>query len=78
MTFYQHIEALREALGGRRFLMAVGAGIVNTVLVAHGFIPAAVYETIIMATVGFYIAGNGAQRYVEQKFSGTNVQPPNS
>lgn len=79
MTPYQHVEALREALGGRRFLLTVGAGIVNTLLLAHGLLPAAVYETLTMMTVGFYIAGNGAQRFFERKFGGQNAeQSPNS
>lgn len=77
MTLYQHIEALREALGGRRFLLSVGSGLVNTFLVAHGLIPAAIYESLIIMTVAVYIAGNGAQRFFEQKFGGSNAQPPN-
>lgn len=73
MTFYQHIEALREALGGRRFLLSAGAGIVNTLLVVHGFITPTIFESLTIATVGMYIAGNGWQRLVEKK----SAQQPN-
>lgn len=76
MTFYQHITALREALGGRRFLLTVGAGIVNTLLVAHGLIPAAVYESLTIMTVGIYVAGHGAQQFIQSKFGGASGQPP--
>lgn len=78
MTIYEKIAALREALGGRRFLMTVGAGAVNTLLLAHGLLPAPIYETLTMMTVGFYIAGNGAQKFFERKFGGSNAQSPNS
>lgn len=78
MTIYEHITALREALGGRRYLMTIGAGVVNTLLVVHGHIPASVYESLITLTVGFYIAGNGAQRFIDKKFGGASAQQPNS
>lgn len=53
-------------LGGRRFLLALGCGIATSILCWHGKISGDVYATVVIATVGAYIAGN-----VWQKVSGT-------
>lgn len=74
MTFYEHVAALREALGGRRFLLALGAGVVTSLLVMHGHIGESVYENLIIWTVGLFIAGNGAQRYIERRFGKADLQ----
>lgn len=50
------------ALGGRRFLMAVGAGIVCTVLVWYGKISDQVFAAVVVATVAAYITGNTIQK----------------
>ena len=51
-----------ESVGGRRFLMAMGAGITATVLVWFAKISGDVYQWIVLGTVGAYIVGNTAQK----------------
>lgn len=47
-----------EFLGGRKFIMAAGCGLVSSVLVWFGKISGAEYEVITLGTVGAFIAGN--------------------
>lgn len=56
----QHIEQA----GGRRFIMAMGAGITSTVLQWFGKLDAAGsnYVLLVIGTVGAYIAGNTWQK----------------
>lgn len=44
-------------LGGRRFVLTMGSGIVSTVLVWFGKITPEVFSNIIMWTVAAYITG---------------------
>lgn len=46
-----------ERVGGRRFVLTVGAGVTSTVLVWFTKITPNVYSEIIMWTVAAYIAG---------------------
>ena len=48
------------AMGGRRFLMAMGAGVMTTVLQWFGKLDAAgaTYAMVVGSTVAAYIAGN--------------------
>lgn len=54
----------REAYGGRRFLLTLGAGIVDTLLLWFGKLDATSYVTLTMGTVGVYI---GAAVYEKVK-----------
>lgn len=70
ITTYLTLEKLRQlvaALGGRRFLLSLGAGAIPSLLVWGGFISDVVYRDIILGTVGAYIAGNTIQKGVEIK-----------
>lgn len=49
-------------LGGRRFIMAMGCGMVCTGLVIFRVISEEVFATIILGTIGGYITGNLVQR----------------
>jgi hypothetical protein len=51
-----------DELGGRRFLMSMGAGISSTVLVWFGKISDQVFATVVIACVAAYITGNTAQK----------------
>lgn len=50
------------ALGGRRFLLTVGAGAVASVLVYTGSITPEIYRDVVIATVAAYIVGNTYQK----------------
>lgn len=54
-----------RALGGRRFFMCLGCGIVTTILVWFSKIDPNVYQNLIGWTVGVYVAGDTAQRIKE-------------
>ena len=47
-----------QTFGGRRFLLSIGSGLVTSILTWAGKIDGATYATVIIATVGAYIAGN--------------------
>lgn len=53
---------LLTPIGGRRFVLAVGCGLVNTILVAAGVITPEVYQWIILGTVAAYITGSTTQQ----------------
>lgn len=55
-----------EKFGGRKFLMTLGCGVATTLLVWFGKIDGGVYATVIIATVGAYIAGNTAQKAIQK------------
>lgn len=54
-----------DSIGGRRFLMAMGCGVACTVLVWFAKIDGAIFRDVVIATVGFYIAGNTWQKKIE-------------
>jgi hypothetical protein len=56
------VAAHIEAWGGRRFLITLGAGIVDAVLVWHGKISGTDYVTLTIATVGAFIGANTWQK----------------
>lgn len=57
-------------LGGRRFVLAVGAGMVTTLLQWFGKLdPAgAAYSAVVIATVAAYITGNAVENRDNAKF----------
>ena len=61
-----------DTMGGRRFVITMGAGMATTVLQWFGKLDPAgsTYALVIAATVGAYIAGNTAQKVK------THVSPP--
>jgi len=54
--------------GGRRFTLVLGACMIYTLLFAFGDLTEGGYVTLQLATVGAYIAGNGAQKFIEKKY----------
>lgn len=53
-----------EQVGGRRFIMALGAGVSTTVLQWFGKLDPAgsTYAMVVIGVVGAYVAGNTAQK----------------
>lgn len=65
ISSYFTLDNLRkviEALGGRRFILSCGAGVITSVLVWYAKITPEVYRDVILGTVGLYIAGNTFQK----------------
>jgi hypothetical protein len=59
-----------SALGGRRFLLTIGANTVNTILFwPVGALSEQGYLTTFAATVAAYLASAGWQKHVEAKAS---------
>jgi len=56
-----------QTLGGRRFVLTLGCGIVCTALVALGRIEGVIFRDIILGTVAAYIAGNTWQKHAEAR-----------
>lgn len=54
--------AWREAFGGRRFLLTLGAGVVNTALLVRGYIDQDTFFNLVTWTVGPYIAAGTVQK----------------
>lgn len=49
-------------LGGRRFILTVGCGVICSILLAWGKLTDASYTTIILGTVAVYISANTFQK----------------
>jgi len=56
------IRDVIESAGGRRFLLALSTNLITAVLVLADKVSDTVYATVIIATVGGYIAGNTLQK----------------
>ena len=51
------------ALGGRRYIMCVGSGVVSTGLLMLHYLDPSNFQIIILGTIGAYIAGNSFERH---------------
>lgn len=50
-----------EGLGGRKFILSMGAGIVSSLLLLAGVLTSSDYVLVVLGTVGAFIAGNAWQ-----------------
>lgn len=57
-------------LGGRRYVMTMGCGLITSLLCFFGKIDGGTYSLVICATVAAYITGNGVQKALENKIEG--------
>jgi hypothetical protein len=48
--------------GGRKYTLAAATLLINSGLVIGAYIPPTVYATVVLGTVGAYIAGNVIQK----------------
>jgi hypothetical protein len=63
----QPVEVLKgrevlEHMGGRRFLLCLGSGVITSLLTWVGKIDGSIYATVILGTIGVYVAGNTYQK----------------
>lgn len=61
-----------QAWGGRRFLVTVGAGLVDAVLLWAGKLSDGGYVTVTLATVAVYIGANTYQKREQIKAGNTD------
>lgn len=61
----EKFNAWIEALGGRRFLMTMGAGAVHGVMLVTKHLDQQTYMTLTLATVAVYISANTYQKTKE-------------
>lgn len=64
---FQALNDLIRAAGGRRFLLTVGSGLVNTGLLIGAYIDMSTFKELILATVAVYIASNTYQKVKEMR-----------
>lgn len=55
--------AWRVAFGGRRFLLTLGAAVINTWLLISERLDSAAYVTLTLGTVAAYITGATVQKF---------------
>lgn len=51
-----------DVIGGRRFIMCIGAGIITTLLTYYGKIDSSTYGDVVIWVTGLYITGNTLQK----------------
>lgn len=65
-----------RALGGRRFCLTLGCGVVCTVLLWVGKLDPQTFRDIIIGTVAAYITGNTAQKFAPGVRVDDSLPPP--
>jgi putative Mn2+ efflux pump MntP len=62
MKLHRQVAQWIPAVGGRRFILTVGAGLVNTILLWFGKLSESGYVTLVLSTVAAYIGANTTQK----------------
>ena len=72
------IARFMETVGGRRFILTMGAGITTTALQWFGKLDVAgnTYMLVIIGTVGAYIAGNTTQKVRDASSNAKTTDSP--
>ena len=70
------IQDMIGSAGGQRFCMAMGAGIVNTVLLWFDKIDATTYRDLTIATVGAFILAKTYEAVAEMRNPGDSKVDP--
>lgn len=68
-----NLAKLIAASGGRRFVLAVGGGLVSTLLLVADLIGESSYVTLQLGLVGAYITGNVVQKYNSVKYGNDDI-----
>ena len=58
----EKVNAWLAAVGGRRFIMTMGAGMVHGVMLVLGYMNEQTYMTLTISTVAVYIGANTTQK----------------
>ena len=66
----ENIGRWLTSLGGRRFLLSLGAGATSSILVWYSKITPEIYRDVVLGTVGMFIAGTTFQKNVQIKTTG--------
>lgn len=69
----ENLSQWLTSLGGRRFLLTVGAGVVTATLAWYGKITPEIYRDVIIGTVGLFIAGTTIQKNTIIKANASSV-----
>lgn len=68
MTAPQYVKGWLDAISGdEKFVMTLGAGVVDTLLLIFGFLDQSNYVILTMGTVATYIAGKTYENVQESK-----------
>jgi hypothetical protein len=59
---HQRVAEWIPAVGGRRFILTVGAGLIDTLLLWFGKLSESGFVTLTLATVATYIGANTTQK----------------
>lgn len=51
-----------DVIGGRRFIMCIGAGLITSLLTYYGKIDSSTYGDVVIWVTGLYITGNTLQK----------------
>ena len=51
-----------DVIGGRRFIMCIGAGLITSLLTYYGKIDSSTYGDVVIWVTGLYITGNTIQK----------------
>jgi hypothetical protein len=62
VKFHERVASWIPAVGGRRFILTAGSGLVNTVLLWFGKLTESGFVTVTLATVAAYISANTYQK----------------
>jgi len=74
MTCAEHLKAWLDAIeGDERFVLTVGAGVVNAVFLACGILSEAGYLTVLGGTIVAYITGKTYELTRPEKKDASNV-----
>ena len=62
LQFHERVASWIPSVGGRRFILTVGVGLVDTALLWFGKLSESGYVTLTLATVAAYVSANTYQK----------------
>lgn len=74
MTCFKLLGDIVASAGGQKFVMAMGAGVVNTGLLIAKILPVEAYVTLTLGTVGAFILGSASEQVARVIAQGKDFQ----